>query len=106
MEPAHRLRLDMLHLILLELAVQRSFSDAQHARGSQLVAAGFAKRPEYGAALQFLDREQFIAVGNALAGGIVQVRWKIPDVHDGTRAHSHGALDGILQFPNVAWPVV
>src|SRR5437762_7944926 len=76
------LLLGVLHVVLLELAVQGGLANAKHARGGELVAAGFAQSAKNRAALQFLEGQDFIFFRDAFRGGIVQVGWQIRDVEN------------------------
>ncbi len=51
------LLLGMLHVVLLQLAVQGGLSDAEHARRRKLVAPRFAQSAENRAPLQFIERQ-------------------------------------------------
>src|SRR5271155_1420964 len=101
-----RLCLSLFHLILLEFAVERGFSDAEHAGGSQFVSARFTEGAKNGSAVQLFHGAQFILVRNAFAAWIVQVRGQVSHVNDWAGAHRYGAFDGVFQFAHVARPVV
>src|SRR6266403_1386704 len=100
------LRLGLLHVVLLELAVESSFADAEHARSREFVAACFAEGAENRAALQFLERQDFIFVGRAFARRILQTRRQIRHMEDGTRTQRNGAFNGVLQFTHISGPVI
>src|SRR5271154_1620308 len=96
----------MFHVVLLELAVERGFSDAEHAGGGEFVTGGFAQGAQDGAALELLEGQELVFFGDAFPGRILQVRGQIPDEHDGAGTEGHGAFDGVFEFAHVARPVV
>jgi hypothetical protein len=100
------LLLGVLHVVLLELAVQGGLANAKHARGGKLVAAGFAQSAKNRAALQFLEGQDFIFFRDALRGGIVQVGWQIRDAENRPGTQGNGALDGVFQLPDISRPIV
>src|SRR5882724_317597 len=100
------LGLGVLDVILLELAVQRGLSDAQHARGGQFIASRFTQGAQDGPALEFLERKQLILFGKAVTGGELQIGRQVRGMQDRTSAKSDAALDGIFEFADVARPVV
>src|SRR5947209_20418267 len=50
----------LIHVVLLELAVQGCLPDAQHAGCGKLIAVSFAKGAKNGAALQLLQRKDLL----------------------------------------------
>src|SRR2546427_2825353 len=100
------LLLCLLQVILLELAVERSLSNAEHSRCGELVTACLAQGPEDGAALQFFERQDLVPLGRAFAGRVLQIRGQVPHVQNGPRTQSHGPLDGVLELPHVPRPIV
>src|SRR5712691_262236 len=54
------LLLRRLHVILLQLAVERGLADPQHTRRGKLVSSGFAQRPQNRAPFQFLEGQYLI----------------------------------------------
>src|SRR5712664_3792021 len=100
------LLLRVFHVVLLELAVESCFSDAEHARGGEFIAARFAEGAKNRATLQFLERQDFIFVGRAFARWILQTRRQIRHMEDGTRTQRNGAFNGVLQFTHISGPVL
>lgn len=78
----------MVHVVLLELAVEGGLADAKHARGGELVAAGLTQCAEDGAAFQFLKRKDFVFVRSALGRGVLGIRRQVARVDNGARAES------------------
>src|SRR5713101_8737886 len=95
------LLLGVLHVILLELTVERGLSDPQHPCSGELVTARFTQGSEDGAALQFLERQDLVFLGSALTRRELQIRGQVPHVQNRPRAQSHGPLDGVLELPHV-----
>src|SRR5438094_292485 len=100
------LLLAVVHVVLLEFAVQRGLANAEHAGRGKLVTPGFAQGAKNRAALQFLERQNFIFFRDALGGGILKVRRQIRDVENRPGAQRHGALDGVFQLADVSGPIV
>src|SRR5258708_14734506 len=96
----------MLHIVLLQFAIESRLADPQHACGSKFVAARFAQRAQNRASFQLFERQQFLFLLRAFARRIVQARRQISHVNDRAGAQRHGALDGVLQFADVSRPVV
>src|SRR5882762_10299536 len=67
------LLLGVLHVVLLQLAIESGLSDAEHASRRKFVAPRFAKSAENRAPLQFLERQNFIFLRRPFGGGILQV---------------------------------
>src|SRR5712692_405746 len=95
-----------LHVILLQLAVERGLADPQHTRRGKLVSSGFAQRPQNRAPFQFLEGQYLILFRRAFRRWILQVRGQICHMKDGPRTESDGSLDSIFQFANVSRPIV
>src|SRR5579863_865765 len=95
-----------LRFVLFELAVEGRFADAEQVSRSQLVAACFAQRAEDRPAFEFLEWNHFVGLRDSLAVPVVQTRRQISYLQDGPRPKSQGALDHVLEFADVAGPVV
>src|SRR5438309_6342052 len=100
------LLLAVVHVVLLEFAVQRVLANAEQAGRGKLVTPGFAQGAKNRAALQFLERQDFIFFRDALGGVILKVRRKIRDMENRPEAQRHGALDGVFQLADVSGPIV
>lgn len=88
--------------VLFELAIKGGFADAQQSCGGQLIAVGFAQGTQNRAALQLTQRHEFICLEQFFVGPVLQVRWKIADVQNGSGAERHCPLDGVLEFAHVS----
>src|SRR6185437_2181368 len=72
-----------VYLVLLQLAVESGFSDAQRARGSQFVAGRFLQSFENRAALHFLQRNSLVIGRESLRpGAVLHVRGQIAGVQN------------------------
>ena len=76
----------VLRAVLLQFAIQGGFSNSQHARGGQFIAGSFAKGFQDGAPFQFVQGKNFIAIGDPLAGSVMQVTGQIGHFHRGSGA--------------------
>src|SRR6266404_3335767 len=93
-------------VVLLGLAIESGLSNAKHARCGELVAARFAQGTENGAALQFLEWQDFILVRRAFGGGILQVGGQVSDMKDRAGTQLDSSLDGVFQLAHVSRPIV
>src|SRR6185437_3768321 len=85
---------------------KRGLSDAQEARGCELIAACFAQGAENGAALELLEGKEFVGLRQAGAGAVLQVARQIADVENRAGAERDGAFDGVFELPHIARPIV
>ena len=94
------------HIVMFELAIQRGLADTKNLGRGHFIVIGFAQGAENGAALQFFERKDFVFCGQLIHGGVVQAGRQLSDVNQRAGADRHSASDGILEFADVARPVV
>ena len=107
--------------VLLELAVEGSFSDAEEAGGEEFIAFELADGSQDGLAFQFGNGEDAWAAVGAEGGlfaafgfgvGVepcadgLEGYGEIADVEDGAGAEGAGSFDGVFEFADVAGPVI
>src|SRR5579864_258871 len=96
--------------ILLELAVESGFADAQHARCFELVSLDLLQGVENGPPFHVGEWDDRLTSpaerGGRVTRSILQRGGQIGGVKDGARAHGAGPLKAVLHLAHVAWPVV
>ena len=112
--------------VLLELAVEGGFADAEEAGGDELVAVELGDGAEDGLLFELGDGLDGGDVGGGedggeiVAGGLVGLELRlagvelevlhlggeVAEVEDGAAGEGAGALDGVLELADVAGPVV
>src|SRR5260370_16573864 len=93
-----------LHVILLQLAVERGLADPQHTRRGKLVSSGFAQRPQNRAPFQFLEGQYLILFRRAFRRWILQVLGQISHMKYSPPTATTASLDSISHSPTSSPP--
>src|SRR6185436_5240908 len=86
---------------------QRAPVDAEYIRRARPIVSNCLKHVLDVATLHLFERrERFEEPGGYVARGVVQEACQILRSHNGAEAEQHDAFDGVLELPNIAWPIV
>ena len=91
---------------MLQLAVKRGLADAKYAGGSHFVASSFLQGAEDGTALHRVQGDQLVVIQRPCVRAVMEIRRQIIQLQCGSGPERDCALDGILKFAHVAWPIV
>jgi len=116
----------LANAVFLELAVEGGFADAEQARGHELVAIELGDGGDDGLLLEVGDGLDGVGLGGGgedIAGGgcclvellqgllgvelvVLHLGGEVAEMEDGAAGERAGALDGALEFADIAGPIV